>query len=500
MQKGLFFNGQRVSTEDMTANNDGLIKGIMDGRKDFLSYGVISGMNITINGSNPTHIDVAQGVAFNAIGDRIAITSDEQWVSSNIPTGNLNIPLADYGNVDNYVKIAYAEYTDRPKLDPFSSPHDTRNWEAYVITVDTAAPVGNEVLIGIVKFNGPTLVYIHNIDESDVKAAGGRRIATDREIQLARGVRTYLDDRLSQEHNTDGTHKQTTVSDNSTGAALWVTQLGTGLLVKGTGPGGMIFSIDNVGNMNVYGNLIVAGTLTFNNNLTVNGSETVNGNLIVINPALSTEIATSITQLNAGKDILQLAGASGLVLKVQNNGTLLGNNIPKWSFKENTNWAPGSGNEPNSTDGFGGSGVRRDFTLVKTNIVTNSEQVYVNGLQQESGAFIPEDTYNIVSHTSNTLIIQIGGTGPLDPHAWKGYTLVITSSIGHRQLHKITDNDDKSFTIEDTWNPDITDLVDKFEVGNDYTFVSPNIIRFVAGSIPPVNSTLRVTYQYLESI
>lgn len=154
------------------------------------------------------------------------------------------------------------------------------------------------------------------------------------------------------------------------------------------------------------------------------------------------------------------------------------------------------------TTGFDGN---QDFILAKIP-VTNSEHVFVNGILQEPGVYCAPST--ALTAGSSTTKMVASGTPGWATNQWVGYTVAVYNvATTTWNLRKIISNDANSVTIAGTDVFDFTPTTgDFYEIGNDYSFnttISGDptgaTIHFVAGSIPPVDSTLRVTYDILRS-
>ena len=248
-------------------------------------------------------------------------------------------------------------------------------------------------------------------------------------------IREVVDAFLVQ-HNTDGTHKRTTITDtdDSSGTTLSVTQLGTGAA-----------------------------------------------------------ILASVSL--GGGDIFKGYAGSDLKIKVANDGTLTGDKILRWSFRETP-----TPTLPTSTDGFTGNAT---FTLAAApvvdpgNVTSNtatSEHIYVNGILQEVCASFHTGTTTAYT----TMCITQTGAG-WSSNYWTGYSIAITTA-GARQIHKVASNTTDTIVLEvgDSWMPTLTVNVN-FAIGNDY-YINGRTITFIAGSIPPINATLKATYAYLQDI
>jgi len=235
------------------------------------------------------------------------------------------------------------------------------------------------------------------------------------------------------QHNIDGTHKYTTITDNSSNPALSVIQNGVGIGILANVTLGVIFE-GYVG--------------------------------------------------------------SNLKIKVANDGTLTGDKILVWSFRE----APLQ--VPNGTTGFDGT---MTFTLTHTPVsdpgatsTITSEHVYVNGILQEVSPLYSLTLTSTAVATVTVGTITKSGAG-WTTNQWAGYSVVIVDS-GYEQIHKVASNSADTIALDsgNFWLPTIT-VGAQFVVGNDY-YISGNNIVFLPGSIPPVNSTLKVTYAYFNNI
>ena len=210
--------------------------------------------------------------------------------------------------------------------------------------------------------------------------------------------------------------------------------------------------------------------------------------LIITQEGAGTAFAASVTI--GGGDIVDGYAGSNLKFNIDSDGLLSSDVLPIWSFKEKPIKPPGS------LDGFTGTAT---FTVSLTPIVSGSEQVYVNGILQEVSVGIWTSGI-VLTATTNTLTQDTGAGGSWTSNNYAGSAIVITTS-GKEQVHKIDHNTGTVYLqAGDTWMPTIT-VGDTFMICNDYAIdYNTGLITFYPGSIPSVDSNIRVTYQYTKAL